>query len=462
MIDDPFVTSVERRVCRWVASGLGTRWVVAVSGGSDSVGLLRVLHAIGEKAGLSLSVAHLDHGARGEASRADAAFVEELARHLSLPFDLGHWQPTRPGHFEADARAARLAWLRETATNRDAAVVAVGHTRDDQAETILHRIIRGTGIHGLAGIPARRTLGDNVTLVRPLLSSSRDEIRRYLNNIHQPFREDATNLDLDRTRARLRHDLLPKLAAEYNPKAGDALVRLGRQAAGLSRLYRIRVEQMEQITLALGSDGNRRSFVRKRLVMLPPFLRADVIRSAWRRAGWPEGGMSEARWRRLARRARSSRPGQWDVGGGIVASTDGNLFSLRRAAGSPQTEPFLAPEPLPLSIPGAVPWLDGRLIVTLDVDAPRDETIDLDRVRPPLQVRASRRGDRFAPLGMDGHETTLKNFFRGRRVPRDARARVPMLCDEVGIIWVVGHRIADRVRLTDKTERRAGLKWEMG
>ena len=463
MFDHPLPSSVERRVRRLLRSGIGTRWVVAVSGGSDSVGLLRALHAIGESVGLSLSVAHLDHGTRGEASRADAAFVEDLARRLNLPFDLGHWQPTRHGHFEADARAARLAWLHEMVENRQASAVALGHTRDDQAETILHRIIRGTGIHGLAGIPSRRVLGGGVTLIRPVLSESRAMIRDYLQFLNQLYREDATNEDLDRTRARLRHDLLPKLEAEYNPQVVSALVRLGRQASASARAYQNKIVEMERTASAPGNDHDHVLLLRDRLMTFPLFLRAEVIRLAWRRAGWPEAGMGEKRWRRLARLVRRARPGHWDVGAGIVASTGGNLFSLQRAeARALHTTTPIAPEVLPLAIPGAVPWLDGRLIVTLDLDAPRDEIIDLDRVFPPLWVRAPLPGDRFRPLGMNGRETPLNDFFRGRRVPRDERGRTPVLCDEFGIIWVVGHRIADRVRLTEKTTRRAALRWERG
>lgn len=448
---------------RWVRFGIGTRWVVAVSGGSDSVGLLRILHEIGAKAGLNLSVAHMDHGARGEASRADAAFVEDLARRLNLPFDLGRWQPTRPAHFEADARSARLAWLRETAETRQASAVALGHTRDDQAETILHRIVRGTGIHGLAGIPARRALGDKITLVRPVLSESRAMIRDYLQSLDQPICEDATNQDLDRTRARLRHDLLPKLEAEYNPQVADALIRLGRQAAASTRAYQNKIVEMERIAGDSRNDHDHVLLLRDRLMTFPSFLRAEVIRLAWRRAGWPEGGMSATRWRRLARLVRRTRMGQWDVGAGIVASTGGNFFSLRRVeARALHTMTPMAPEALPLSIPGAAPWLSGRVIVTLDLDANRDETIDLDRVFPPLWVRAPMPGDRFQPLGMNGRETPLNDFFRGRRVPRAERARTPVLCDELGILWVVGHRIANRVRLTETTTRRAGLRWETG
>ena len=186
---------VERRTIRWRDRGLGVVWVVAVSGGSDSVGLLRALAALAPGLGLKLSVAHLDHGVRGDAARADAALVAELSAALGLPFDLGHWHPSRPGHFEADARQARYAWLTEVARARGAEAIAVGHTRDDQAETILHRILRGTGLRGLAGIPSRRPIAEGLTLVRPLLHVGREEIRVYLAALGQSYRDDASNAD---------------------------------------------------------------------------------------------------------------------------------------------------------------------------------------------------------------------------------------------------------------------------
>ncbi len=204
--------------------------MVAVSGGGDSVGLLRTLCGLSESAGLRLSVAHLDHGARGEAGRADADFVAELATSLGLPFDLGQWRPKRAGHFESDARCARYAWLTEVARARGASAVAVGHTCDDQAETILHRIVRGTGLRGLAGMPSRRQLTTDppIALVRPLLRVSHAAIREHLAALAQPFREDETNADRTRTRTRIRHDLLPKLVLDYNPRAREALARLVR------------------------------------------------------------------------------------------------------------------------------------------------------------------------------------------------------------------------------------------
>ena len=181
-VRDLLTEQVERRLARWIKQGVGKTWVVAVSGGSDSVGMLRVLRHLARPLGLSLCVAHLDHGVRGAEARADAAFVDALASSLGLPFVLGCWQPTRAGHFESDARRARYDWLTEVAQQRGASVIAVGHTSDDQAETILHRVIRGTGPRGLAGIPARRELSSSprLTLVRPCLESRARRFGRSL------------------------------------------------------------------------------------------------------------------------------------------------------------------------------------------------------------------------------------------------------------------------------------------
>src|SRR5208283_5193093 len=214
-----WLEQVRRRVQRWCATGAGTTWIVAVSGGGDSVGLVRALHRLAPELGLTLSVAHLDHGTRGEAARADAAFVHALAGSLGLPLDLGQWQPTRARHFEADARRARYSWLLEIAAARGASAIAVGHTRDDQAETILHRIIRGTGLRGLAGMPSQRVLSCDppVTLIRPLLSVSRQAIR--------------TSLEL--------------LAQDYNPLVAEAIVRLGMLAGASERTMERHVSELE-------------------------------------------------------------------------------------------------------------------------------------------------------------------------------------------------------------------------
>ena len=459
---------VRRRVRRWSAKGAGSTWVVAVSGGSDSVGLIRVLHLLAPEVGLNLSVAHLDHGTRGEAAKDDAAFVQNLADSLGLPLDRGDWRPTRSGHFEADARHARYAWLLEIANARAHSAIAVGHTRDDQAETILHRIVRGTGLRGLAGMSSRRVLRHDppVILVRPLLTVSRQEIRLSLAAAGQVFREDASNSDQAWTRARIRHDLLPRLAREYNPRVAEAIVRLGTLAKASERIVEQQViELADDATRVLSHD--RIELRRDRLLQFSSFLRAEVLRRVWRLAGWPEVGMSARRWRRLALLARSQRISRKAIGAGIELMTTGetgspsNGFILRRISGndslSYRSEPI---EPIPLGIPGCVAWGKGMITTLLEPNVFGAETIDLDRIVPPLFVRCPVPGDRFEPLGMKGRNTPLNDFFRGRNLAPEVRASTPLLCDATGIVWVVGHRIADRVKLTEQTRRTLCLLWQ--
>jgi tRNA(Ile)-lysidine synthase len=330
-VHESWIQEVEYRI-QSLSRELGRRWVVAVSGGSDSVGLLRVLHSIAPTTGLKLSVAHLDHGTRGESGQADASFVSELAKTLEIPFDHGYWQPTRSAHFEADARKARYQWLTEVAKMREATVIAVAHTADDQAETILHRIIRGTGPRGLSGIPERRCLATNpdVTLVRPLLDVNRETIRDELSRIGQSFREDETNADLKWTRSRIRHDLMPKLRAEYNPRITEALIRLGHSIAGSNAAVSSRIQELgNRIILETTADTAR--IVRHDLSSLSPFLAIEVLRLAWHRCAWPEREMSKIRWERLRTFAgRSGRRSHLSIGSGIEAWLVNDELVLRR------------------------------------------------------------------------------------------------------------------------------------
>jgi tRNA(Ile)-lysidine synthase len=463
-MSNSWTNEVERAVSRWSRRAPDQPWVVAVSGGGDSVGLLRLLHQLRERLSLRLSVAHLDHQARGAESRADAEFVADLASSLGLPFDLGHWSPSRGAHFEADARIARYQWLTEVARGRGASFVAVGHTRDDQAETILHRIIRGTGVRGLSGIPAKRRLsGEPPTwLVRPLLNVSRLQIREYVESLGQEYREDQTNLDVRRTRARIRQDLLPRLATEYNPRVAEALVRLGSLAASSERQCDAEVRENSRQAI-IDQSADRVVLRLETLRKLSLFSRAEVIRRVWRGVGWCEGGMSGRRWRRIALLARRPDTPSTDVGHGIALSSDREFVALSRHHGSPISgADLLDAAPIALEIPGAVrvSWASCRIETSLEPmrDAMGLEIIDLERASLPLFVRSPQKGDRFEPLGMSGTSQPLADFFRGRRVPATLRPRTPLVCDRDGIIWVVGHRIADRVKRTHSTVSLLGLR----
>ncbi|MFN8857863.1 MAG: tRNA lysidine(34) synthetase TilS, partial [Planctomycetaceae bacterium] len=212
----------------------GERWLAAVSGGADSVALLAVLRSLLPPE--RLVAAHLNHQLRGAESDDDAAWVVQLCHTWNVPLV----QECRPVAtlsaewgvgLEEGARRVRYDFLQQTALQQRCRVVALAHTATDQAETVLHHLLRGTGLAGLQGIPAERPLGRECTIVRPLLDVTRGDITAYLQNLGQDFRTDSSNLTLEATRNRLRRELLPHLRAEYNPQIDRALVRLAHQAA---------------------------------------------------------------------------------------------------------------------------------------------------------------------------------------------------------------------------------------
>lgn len=452
---------VRRRIADQLAEGLGAHWLVGVSGGCDSVGLLLALHRLAPSLGLKLTVAHLNHNLRGEQAREDARFVERLAERLGLSVVVGQWRPTRPAHFEVDAREGRYAWLSRTAKARGASVVAVGHNRDDQAETVLHRVLRGTGPRGLAGIPFARPLDPDgsVMLVRPLLDVSRREIEAELARIGQDYRHDPTNVDPAYTRSRIRVDLLPKLEAEYNPQVAEALARLAELAAANEETLDALLADL-QARAVRSIDDHQITIDRAATASLSPHLIAEVVRRAWRTARWPERGMTARRWSRIATLIAEAEPIRADVGEGVELRVGESIHLARPATPD-------APEVVPvvLEAPGAVdvPWAGGRFEAVIDEEqTDYDEVIDLDRVAFPLTVRAPRPGDRFEPLGMPGRRVALRDLLRNRRVPADRRRFVPLVVDREGVVWVVGHRIADRVRVSEATNRRLGLRWVEG
>jgi tRNA(Ile)-lysidine synthase len=285
--------------------------VVAVSGGPDSVALLRALLAWeAPEAPRRLVAAHLNHQLRGEESDADEAFVEALCSELRPGKDrVLQWRGARVDvaararaegdNLESLARRLRYEWLARVAQDEGLAWVATGHTADDQAETVLHRLLRGTGLAGLRGIAARRELAPGVTLIRPLLSVTRPEVLAFLRTEGQAFRLDSSNADLRLTRNRIRHELLPLLQRDFNPGIVDVLCRLaeaaredfGRQEASVAALLS-EVERPRSGTLVV--------LDRERLAAAPRELLREVFRLIWNREAWPRNGMNFSAWDRLA------------------------------------------------------------------------------------------------------------------------------------------------------------------
>lgn len=314
-----------------LADRIRSRWpdlqgpgVVAVSGGADSVALLRTLAEWVQP----LIVAHLNHRLRGPDSDGDEQFVGDLAFSLQLPFR-SHRVDVRAeaqgDNLEDVARRLRYDWLAEVARETGSNWIATGHTADDQAETVLHRLIRGAGIQGLRGIAAERELAVGICLIRPLLPCSRSMIIAHLESIGQNWREDATNRDPAFTRNRIRHELLPLLRT-FNPAIVDVLGRVAEQAG---ELYAD--EEAEAQTLLSAAElpraGDLCIFDLKKLRTSAPHRVRSMFRLLWRREGWPLRDMTYEHWKRLVAVALNDA-GAIDLPGKVAARRQGSVLQL--------------------------------------------------------------------------------------------------------------------------------------
>ncbi len=304
----------------------GGRALVAVSGGPDSVALLRGLVACRDAGGPELIVAHVNHRFRGAAADADAAFVQTLAARHGLTCAL-HVAEREPGPVrEAAARELRYRVLTDFARTHAAGWVLTGHTRDDQVETVWHHLLRGTGLAGLRGIPTRRALG-GTTLLRPLLEVTRAEVLAYLAALGQPYRVDATNAETTLTRNWLRHELLPRVRERY-PRADEALARLARQAGEWELFLADEVGKLKaRVVLRRTTEWVELSTADWE-ASSPVLLRALLV-EVWTEQGWPRGEMSYDRWQELVDLTRSPRAAA-DFPGGIAARHERGCLTLRR------------------------------------------------------------------------------------------------------------------------------------
>jgi tRNA(Ile)-lysidine synthase len=321
------VAKVEKKLRR-LGIGSGSI-VVAVSGGPDSVALMRALIDLQAKFGFDpLVMAHLNHQLRGEESDKDEAFVADLARAM-LEIATGEVQVVchqidvkanalRIGdNLEKTAREERYSWLTQVAGQVGARCITTGHTANDQAETVLHRIIRGSGLKGLRGIAERRGLGKELDLIRPMLDVTRLEVMEYLQIKGQPFRQDSSNHDRRFTRNRIRQELLPLLEGEFNPAVVLNLCRLADQAA--EEYGRVEEKAKRLLVEAeLPRAGSLLILNRQRLSSAPRFLVREAFRLAWSREGWPMARIGFEEWDRLTRVAFGELQAV-DMPGGIRA-----------------------------------------------------------------------------------------------------------------------------------------------
>lgn len=446
--------------------------VVAVSGGGDSMALLhllRELNATGDWK-LRLHVAHLNHQLRKEDADEDAAFVQAACDDLSLPCTI----ETRDIAARADkeglgieelARRERYLFFERVCLQAGAKTVAVAHHADDNAETILHRILRGTGLRGLAGIPQRRAISvaSDIFVVRPLLHLTRKQIREYLADAGIAFREDMTNESNEPMRNRIRNVILPVLAKEVNPQVSDALTRLGSQARWLEEFLGETVQRTFD-TLIISRNDQMLTLNADAIARKSRIVQTELVRLAYASFGLGEQDLAFNHLVSaldLIADPTSGRQTQLPGGMTIEKRYHQLIFSLP----SDQPRETIAPQ-VAIHMPGKTLLPIRSLEIQCEIktvcasEIPQlrraasrmCEFVDLDAVRAPLVVRSRRAGDRFSPLGAPGSKT-IADFLADEKVDPAQRQNVAILCDQLGPIWLVGHRIDDRVKLTSLTQR---------
>ena len=307
--------------------------VVAVSGGADSVALLRAMNVLRDQGAGRLLVGHLNHQLRGLESEQDEVFVRQTAASLNCPCFVGYAErlpADAVDGLEAAARDARYQFLRELADREGARYVALGHTFDDQAETILHRIVRGTGIAGLAGMQTARRLSELTTLVRPLLAVHREQLRDYLRECGHTYREDSSNSEQQFTRNRIRHDLIPRLESQYNAKVGEALVRLGKYADQVQQIIEELVDNLSEQHVQETADGV--SVNCSPVAHQPQHIRCEMLIAIWKRLGWPLQAMSGQKWEEVASLICAELPENQKIclPGNVIAERTAATLSLTR------------------------------------------------------------------------------------------------------------------------------------
>ena len=283
--------------------------VVAVSGGPDSVALLRGLVAIAKTANAphfgNLVVAHINHGIRGAESDADAEFVKSLAKQLNLAFRIGGCGEnggsktiSKPDPSEESLRDFRYQQLLKISGEAGARYIVTGHNFDDQVETILFRIFRGTGIGGLTGIAPMRLANDSVTLVRPMLGIRRSEILAYLESIEQPFRTDASNSDSHYTRNYLRNELIPELENRFGKSLEESVARLGYQAADFHQFVQQHSEKLSDSIVKHDQDSITLDC--RKLKQQPELLVREFLNGLWIKQAWPRQDMTYQWWSKIS------------------------------------------------------------------------------------------------------------------------------------------------------------------
>ena len=462
----PVLKRVQDTIERYGMLRKGERVLVAVSGGPDSVALLHILVRLAPVLELHLAVAHLNHGLRAQASDKDEGYVIQLARNLGIPChtDQAFIQAPARGSLEERAREIRYEYLNRLAEAHDYTKIAMGHHANDNAESVLLHLLRGSGIRGLGGIPAMR--GNQI--IRPLIHLQRNDIIAYLEREGLDYVCDESNQDVAFLRNRIRHQLIPMLERQYNPNIVATLNRTAHLCHDEEAWLQSEVLPVVHWAV-VGQSVSRLTLRVEALQNAPRVLQRRVLRHAmrdWR--GHIKRITADHIESILGLLSLTSIGKQLSLPFKIIVErTDEHLvFRFNASKGDEARKDFIrfhhlieTLDELPITIP--IPQANLKLSISVEQtqqwqgrsDRSADmEWFDLDRLSFPLAVRNPLPGDRLMPFGMKGSQK-LKKLFINRKIPRSRRALIPIVLSEATILWVGGVRRSAWAPITSDTEQ---------
>lgn len=449
----------------------GDTVIAAVSGGADSMAMLHALYALREKFALKLHVCHLNHNLRGAESKRDLEFVRETARSLGLEFKgrtlrAGTIPRGRAKSLQAEARARRLKFLDECMKKFKARKIAMGHTMDDQAETVLMRLIKGSGPGGLAGMRPK-----GARIIRPLFDLTREDVLRFLEDSNLDYVIDSSNLKADYLRNDLRLNLIPFLRERYNPNIVTGLCRTSRALArdddfigGIAEFLGVIVKRTAGVV----------SMDRVRLKDLHSALLTRVFLNA---AGFlkKRGEVYAPHIDSFMKIVHGGRPNARAVlPGGLMVVRSYDIVELTLNGAEEPVKPFRKA----IKVPGETRLKELKLAITATLLPARPRSLkdgkagkaaelaaffDYSALSGPLSVRTIERGDRLQPMGLGGRKK-IKNIFIDQKVPLVKRKRTPLICCGEDILWAVGLKQSELCKVTQSTVKvlKIECKWLKG
>ncbi|MBN2516843.1 MAG: tRNA lysidine(34) synthetase TilS [Deltaproteobacteria bacterium] len=446
---------------------------VAVSGGPDSIALLRVMTNIAAEFRLSLVIIHVNHDLRGEESEREERFVRTLGESMKIPvaarkISIPAIRKREQGSVENISRRERYGYFEEVKESYSLDKIALGHNQDDQAETVIMKFLRGSGLEGLRGIlPVRDGM-----YVRPLIEATREEILVFLREEGAQYMTDSSNVDDIYVRNRIRNRLIPALKEQYNPRLAENIARM----ADIIRLENDFIEQYVKdalLKLNIIYEGNKVGINIPDFKLLPPVIRLRIIKRLLQNRSSSKMKISYVHVKAVIGLIEGPRSnGLLDLPLGIMVRREyDNLTIVKDEVSSKLTDPHDKNKKrkddkwgvndyyYDIFIPGTVKIKEAGLTIDfscigieqIDFNAENTVFMDYDSLTFPLIIRNIRAGDRMQPLGLGGTKK-VKSIFIDKKIPRSKRGKTPLLVDQISVLWIPGIKLSDRVRVTDATK----------